>query len=303
MISLKRMAYFSFISVAALLILVIFLGVRQYQLTARYSNIITQSEAMIFQFSTLREQITTALVSHNWNQVGQAADQLKSLHSSMSRIEENPLIPGEYRLDLAKNVDIGRLAILSKEIPLSVEKMDKALELQNQMRNLAEYLIRFDRIIVSHMRAKVIQFQTVMIGSLAVVICLISFSMTLFYKKTILPLFRLTKQIKDPDVMTSGLQTDPNTCTELVDFTNSVNGLLQRPTDNSLSASEIQQLEEKLGTTLNLSTNLANGIINYAQLLSDSYREVDMGNEETKILQSIIEAAERIAELNKSAGN
>lgn len=99
MVSLKRMGYITFTSVAALLVLVIFMGVRQYQLTERYNSIITQSEAMIFQFSTLREQVTTALIGHDWKQVSLATDQLENLNSTLSRIQENTLIPGEYRLD------------------------------------------------------------------------------------------------------------------------------------------------------------------------------------------------------------
>lgn len=300
MVSLKRMGYISFTSVAALLALVIFMGVRQFQLTERYNSIITQSEAMIFQFSTLREQVTMALIGHDWKQVSLASDQLESLNSTLSRIQENTLIPGEYRLDLAKQADISGLAILSKKIPLSSEKLSKGLELQNQMRSLAEYLIRFDRIIVSQMRAKVIQFQTVMIGSLAVIICLISFSLTLFYKKTMLPLFRLSKQIDQPEIMETGLQNDSASCTELSNFTHSVNKLLQRSTENSLSGADKQELDETLGATFNQSTNLANGIINYAQLLVDSYREVGIGSEERKVLESIMEAAEQIASLNKN---
>lgn len=300
MVSLKRLGYISFTSVAALLVLVIFMGVRQYQLTERYNSIITQSEAMIFQFSTLREQVTTGLVVHDWKQVALATDQFKTLNSTLSRIQENTLIPGEYRLDLAKQADISGLAILSQEIPLSNDKLGKSLELQNRMRNLAEYLIRFDRIIVSQMRAKVIQFQTVMIGSLAVIICLISFSLTLFYKKTMLPLFRLSKQIDQPEVMETGLQNDSASCIELSDFINSVNELLHQSAKNSLTGGDNQKFDETLSITLNQSTNLANGIINYAQLLIDSYKEVGIGSEEKKILKSIIEAAEQIASLNKN---
>ena len=300
MVSLKRMGYFSFTSVAGLLILVIFMGARQFQLTERHNSIITQSEAMIFQFSTLREQVTTALIANDWKQVSLASDQLESLNSTLSRIQENTLIPGEYRLDLAKQADISGLAILSKEIQMSSDKVSKSLELQNKMRNLSEYLIRFDRIIVSQIRAKVIQFQTVMIGSLAVIICLISFSLTLFYKKTMLPLFSLSKQIDQPEIMKTGLQNDSSSCKELSDFTYSVNQLLHQSSENSLSGEDKQQLDEVLSTTLNQSTNLANGIINYTQLLIDSYREVGIGSEERKILESIIEAAEQIANLNKN---
>lgn len=297
--SIKRIGYISFVSVAALLILVIIMGFRQYQLSERYNRIITESEAMIFQFSTLREQITTALIGRDWQQVDLSADQLKNLNSSLSRIQENPLIPAQYRLDLAKQADIGGVAILAKEIPVAHDKLAKSLDLQKQMRSLAEYLIRFDRIIVSQMRAKVIGFQTVMIGALAAVICLISFSLTLFHKKTMLPLFHLAKQIKQAETEDTVLTPPKNSSSELTSLVHGINDLLSHAGADTPSHHNVEELDEKLATTLNQSTNLANGIINYAQLLADSYREVEMGVEERKILETIIETAEQIARLNK----
>lgn len=298
-VSLKRLGTLSFTTVAGLLIFVIILGIRQYQLTERYSSIITQSEAMIFEFSTVREQITTALIGQQWHQAGVAAAELRNINSSLSRMQENTLIPSEYRLDLAQNTDIGGIAILAKEISMAGQQLQRSLQLQDKMRNLAEYLIRFDRIIVSQMRAKVIQFQTVMIGSLAIIICLTSFSIILFYKKTMLPLFRLKQQIDDPVLENSDLEVDPSSCSELQDFTNSINELLHRSQDLKQFPQKGPDFDEKLGNLLNESTNLANGIINYAQLLADTYRAVEIGNEESKILQSIIADAERIGRLNK----
>jgi hypothetical protein len=299
-VSLKRMGALSFTTVAALLIFVIVLGIRQYQLTERYTSIITLSEEMIFEFSTVREQITTALISQQWQQVGMTAVDLRKINSSLSRIQESTLIPGEYRLDLAKNADIGGIAILTRELSMGAQQLKKSLQLQDKIRHLSEYLIRFDRIIVSQMRAKVIQFQTVMIGSLAIIICLISFSLTLFYKKTMLPLFRLKQSIDDPAFPGEDLHIDPLSCTELQDFTASVNDLQHRLRSNGKAPHNTSDMDEKLGKLLNESTNLANGIINYAQLLADTYREVEMGNEESKILQSIIADAERIGRLNKT---
>ncbi|MBW1750062.1 MAG: hypothetical protein JRJ37_05080, partial [Deltaproteobacteria bacterium] len=198
--SLKKMSYLAFIGVAALLVFVIFLSVRQYQLNKRYNTIITQSEEMIFQFSTIREQITTSLIEQDWEKIVSAADQLKNLNSALARLQENTLIPGEYRLDMARQVDLSGLAISSKEIVSASDKVAHSLSLQDKMRSLAEYLMQFDRIIVSQMRAKVVQFQTVMIGALGGVICLISFSLLLLYKKAMIPLLRLTEQAEDPEV-------------------------------------------------------------------------------------------------------
>jgi len=297
--SLKKTSYLAFMGVAVLLCFVIILGIRQYQLTERYNSIITQSEKMIFQFSTIREQITTSLIEKDWNTIATAADQLKNLNSSIARLQENTLIPGEYRLDMARQVDISGLAIASKEILSSTNKIAHSLILQDKMRTLAEYLLQFDRIIVSQMRAKVVGFQTAMIGALGAIICLISFSLILLYKKALIPLLQLREQTDNPDVLSNGFHYDNDTCTEISIFIDSVNSLLEQMTENSTVQHDANTLSDKLAAIINESNNLSNGIINYAQLLKDSYREVEMGGEEIKILENIIDAAERIALLNK----
>ncbi len=297
--SLKKTSYLAFMGVAALLVFVIVLSVRQYQLNKRYNTIITQSEEMIFQFSTIREQITTSLIEKDWDKIVSAADQLKNLNSALARLQENTLIPGEYRLDMAKQVDLSGLAISSKEIVSASDKVAHSLSLQDKMRSLAEYLMQFDRIIVSQMRAKVVQFQTVMIGALGGVICLISFSLLLLYNKAMIPLLRLTEQAEDPEVFNNGFSYDNDACTEVAVFTDSINDVLRRKIEDPETEENVKQKNEQLATIINESTNLSNGIINYAQLLTDSYREVEIGTEETRILQNIIDAAERIALLNK----
>lgn len=297
--SLKKMGFITIMAVTALLVLVIVLSIRQYQLTERYNTIIAQSEEMLFQFSTIREQITTSLIEKNWDNIVTVSDQFKYLSSTLARLQENTLIPGEYRLDMAKQVDLSGLAISSKEILSSSDKITQSRNLQDKMRKLAGYLMQFDRIIVSQMRAKVVQFQTMMIGALGAVICLISFSLLFLYKKTMMPMLQIAQQTKDPEVLLSGFRYDKNTCIEVALFADAVNDLLQKSTNHSKVEPDKQLHSEQLATTINESTNLSNGIMNYAQLLTDSYREVGMGSEETKILQNIIAAAERIAQLNK----
>ncbi len=299
MLSLKKTSYLAFIGVAGLLVFVIILCVRQYQLTARYNTTINQSEEIIFQFATIREQITTTLITSNWEKISAVADQLKIFNSALVRVQENSLIPGEYRLDMAKQIDLSGLSILSKEIASSGNKVEDSLRLQKQMRALADYLMQFDRIIVSQMRAKVVQFQTIMIGILGAVICLISFSLIFLYKKTMLPLLHLTVQAEDPEILAKGFSYDNNTCTEIALLTDSVNSLFTRNSSNSIPEKGLDLHNEEFSIIINEINNLSNGIINYAQLLSDSYREVGIGTEETKILQHIIDAAERIAQLNK----
>jgi hypothetical protein len=297
--SLKKTSYFTFIGVASLLLFVIILGFRQYQLSERYNSIITLNEKMIFQFSTIREQITTSLIKNDWQKTANTSEQLNNLNSSVARLQENILIPGEYRLDMAKQLDLTGLAITLKELPSNSDKLAGSLILQNKLRSLAEYLLQFDRIIVSQMRSKLIQFQTIMIGALAGVICLISFSLLRLYKNTMTPLLHLAEQTEQADTLINGLQYSRNTSLEISHFIDSVNDLILRNVTNDESEPNSDQLRDELSGIINECTNLSNGIINYAQLLKDSYREVGIGEEEKNILQNIIDAAERIALLNK----
>ncbi|MCK5070672.1 MAG: hypothetical protein KAR01_09020 [Desulfocapsa sp.] len=297
--SLKKMSYLVFTGVAILLFLVISLSVRQYQLSERYNTIITQSEEMVFQLLTIREQITTSLIKQDWNSIAITANQLKNLNSSIARLQENTLIPGEFRLGMARQVDVSGIAIFAKQILRSDDKVAHSLILQDKMRILTEYLMQFDRIIGSQMRSKVVGFQTVMIGALGIIICLISFSLILLYKKALIPLLQLRKQTEQSDVLLTGFQYDKDTCSEITIFVDSVNSLLEQIDHPETAGNSPHTLSAELESIINESNNLSNGIINYAQLLKDSYREVDIGNEEIQILQNIIDGAEKIADLNK----
>lgn len=300
MYSLKKIGYFSFISVACLLAFVVLLGFRQFQLTEQYNKIITQSEESIFQFATIREQITASLIENDWNKVVAASRELKELNSTLVHLQENDLIPTEYKLDMAKQVDLSGLAISSKDIVAAENKVTYSLNLQRQMRALADYLLQFDRIIVSQMRAKVVRFQTIMIGALGTIICIISFSLILLYQKTILPLIHLSEQTKEDGFASKGFNHNgPDTCVELAEMTEVINGLLQHRQSENGENESLKKHDLQLAAIINEGTNLSNGIINYAQLLSDSFQETTVTAEEKDILAKIIFSGERIADILK----
>ncbi len=297
--SFKKSSFLLFCSVAILLGLVTILCVRQYQLTRQYNTSISQSEEILFQFSSIREQMTGALIAQDWDKVVDVAQQLKSLNSTLARLQENDLIPGEFRLDTAKQVDLAGLAITSAAIKSAPDKIAHSLLLQDKFRILADYFTQFDRIIISRMRARVVAFQTAMIGALAAVICLLSFSLILLYKKTLLPLMRIVQQAEDPDIVQNGFEQDPASWVEISELIDGLNALLEKSRASNATGQQEHIHSQELAAILNESTNQANGIINYAQLLADSYREVEAGKEEMQILHSIIEAAERVAQLNR----
>ncbi len=272
MYSLKKTGYLAFTLLAGLLVFVVFLGFRQYQITGEYNKIISQSEEAIFQFSTIREQITTGLIEQNWNTVLAAAKDLKTLNSSITQLLENAIIPAEYKLDMVGKVDLSGLALSSQNIINAEDKVAYSLNLQRQTRILGDYLLRFDRIIVSQMRAKVVRFQTIMIGALGSIICIISFLLIALYQKAVLPLLHSTTQNQEREGSRE---------------------------NDSISSKHNLLHNEHLAAIINEGTNLSNGIINYTQLLYDSCQERNGSDEEKEIMQKIISDGERIAHILK----
>lgn len=295
MYSLKKSGYITFLAIAGLLALVVILGFRQHQLTAQYNAVIAQSEAAIFQFSTIREQITTALIEQSWNKVVDASGDLKKLNSSIGLLMENSLIPAEYKLDMAKQVNLADLAIGSNNILSAADRTAHSLTLQQQMRTLSDYLLRFDRIIVSQMRAKVVRFQTIMIGALGTIICLITFSLILLHQKIVRPLLYLVAQTKSTDTSVGGFIATEGACAEVSELVDSINDMLA--TSQQTDGDHHPAHTEQITNIVNEGTNLSNGIINYAQLLSDSLQEAS--TEDRSLLARIIADGERLAGILK----
>ena len=113
------------------------------------------------------------------------------------------------------------------------------------------------------------------------------------------PLLHLTEQTEDPDVLIHGLQYNSSTSLEIGQFVDSINDLLDTSKSQQSDGNSGDKNREDFANIINQMNNLSNGIINYAQLLKDTYREVNMGEEEIKIVEKIIESAEQIAALNK----
>jgi len=297
--SLKKTGYRAFVAVAILLIVVLLLGFRQYLLTGQYNTIIRQSEESIFQFSTIRERITESLITHDWDKAAAAAQDFKDLNATLVRLQESDLIPPEYKLDMAKQIDLSGLAITSRNITTTEDKVAHSLKLQNQMRTLAEYLLQFDRIIVSQMRAKVVHFQTIMIGSLGMIICIISVTLILLYQKALIPLFRLADQVSPEGGQSQEFKVSGSACAEIEKLTETLTELSQHQLPDSSKDESLVKHTQQTAAIINEGTNLSNGIINYAQLLSDSFEENTEDTEEKIILGKIISAGERIAAILK----
>ncbi len=299
--SLKRLLNIAIITVALLLGSIILLGLRQQRLGSNYNQIISESEVILFQFSTLREEITSGLIDGDWNVVAASADDIQGILQKLNRLFENPLIPGEYKLAVAGKIDLSQLAVTVRALPAATNKSQAGHVLQEQLRTISEHLMQFDRIIVSQLKARVVDFQGMFITILGLIIALISLTLVIIYRKAILPLIGLSALADSTSSYKLFLPVPPGACREIRAFLELINKRLsaEQPAGDLQLEDILHEQEERLNILVNNSTNILNGIINITQLLSDSFSEQELTQDQQKLLGQIIKDGERMAALLK----
>jgi hypothetical protein len=296
MYSLKKLIWLAFIVVAGLLICITLLGVYQYQMTRQYNRVINQNERVLFHFMTIRESLTEALIASDWQGLDRIVPDLEKFNSELSRLRDNRLVSAELKLALVDKIDLAGVVILLRQVASGENKSGKNKKLQEQMRSIADYLIQYDRIIVGQARAGIVNFQKIVIGALGLIISLASFSLILLYRNTVSPLLQLSQQIQSSTIISDGISLGQPMSKEIADLADAIHQLtLQANSGFQGSQSNMNEIEMILAETINETTNQLNGVINYAQLLYDSGDSSGISEEQSEMLQKIIDSGVSIA--------
>jgi hypothetical protein len=303
MLSLRKILYSVFFAVAALLALVVILGLIQYRFTREYDTIIYQGEKLLFRFDTLREHLTRGMIAGRGGDPEAAAAKVDALNSDLTRLLENSLVPGEYKLALINQVDLAGIALLARKVSENPQDRETALELHDQLRILSENLMQFDRVLSGQMKSRLVRFQGLAIGALTFIIAGVSLLVLFLYQKALIPLMSIARYLEDPDPA-NPLEVDPGSCREIADLTRQVNLMIaegEYVAAHGAGGKGVFTLSPK--ELNNLSNNLT-GIINYTQLLIDQGEE--QGDEENlELLYKVRETGERMSLIlyNKIGGS
>ena len=295
MYSLKRLVWLAFIVVSFLLAGIILLGGYQYRLAGGYSKIINQNESALFHFMTIRETITETLISGDWQRLEEVSGDIEKLNSELTRLKENKLVSAELKLALVDKIDLTGLAILLRQVISDPDKLMRSRQLQEQLRSISDFLLQYDRIIVGQARERIVNFQTVVIGALGLIISLASFSLILLYRNTVSPLLQLSRQIQSETFDATAISLGQPVAKEVADLAQAIEKLALRSYSKSEDEGKGRDVEALLAEKVNETTNRLNGIINYAQLLYDSSEQLQMTGEHREMLQKIIDSGVHIA--------
>jgi two-component system NtrC family sensor kinase len=195
--SLKTTSYATALFVAGVLGLLLVLGSRQYRSYQQSERIIEQNEKVVFQFATLREHITESLLEEHYRELGEVINEVEELNANISQILQNPSIPDQYRMSFAGQVDLAGIILLLRSASTGVYQKAKMRQLSQEVRILGDRLMLFDRLIVNHVKRKLIGFQSMIIGILALVLIVTVYVLLYWHRQVAVPLFGLIRQLKE----------------------------------------------------------------------------------------------------------
>ena len=193
---LRKVTFGAAIFMVVLLTTLLSLGFRQYQLLSRNEQIIQQSEKLLFQFATIREQITTTLIEQRYRQLPGIVPEVEEFHTNINRMVKNAHIPDEYKLSFINQTDLpGLILLLYKggDPELAAEVIP---QLNRESRRIGNHLMLFDRLLVNHAKRRMITFQSLVIGVLALSVFLIVNLLVLGHRRLATPIIELAGQVR-----------------------------------------------------------------------------------------------------------
>jgi PAS domain S-box-containing protein len=197
LLTLRTASYTAAIFVALILGFLLLLGSQQYRSHKEYEKIINQNEKIIFQFATIREHITESLLENRHQQLNNITGEIENLSVNISQVLQQPIIPDEYRISFAGQVDFAGITLLLRSIGSGDQSQPKVRQLNQEIRILGERLMLFDRVIVAHVKRKLVGFQSIVIGLLAIILFIVIYILLFWHGKIAMPLIDLVKQAKE----------------------------------------------------------------------------------------------------------
>jgi len=201
---LKKTIHATAVSVTLILVVLMGLGIRQYQLYRNHVEVSRQTEKLIFQFAIIREHVSENLLEGQYAGLASVGTELEELNLNLASVIGNRSIDDHYKLTLANAIDLPGLVLLMRKISAGPARPEHLRQLNTEIRTLGERLMLFDRVLVEHGKRELISFQNVVIGALAMVVSLIIILLLFFQKRLIVPLLDLVQQIKE---VASGART------------------------------------------------------------------------------------------------
>ncbi len=198
---LKKILYTFYLVISMSLVLLLFMGVRQSQLYRAQVGVVEQTEKLLFQFSIIREHITTTLMERGQMPLDGLSKEMETLSYNLTRVLDTRHIGEQFKLTLVNSIDLPGIVLLLRSIEAGEANQEDHRRLSREIRTLGERLMLFDRVLVNSSRERLIGFQNLVIGASALAVSLLVGILVLFHRRLLAPLWFL---VDDADRLLAG---------------------------------------------------------------------------------------------------
>lgn len=198
---LKKIIYTFYLAVSISLVLLLFMGVRQSQLYHAQVEVVEQTEKLLFQFSIIREHISTALMAGEQVPLHGLSKEMETLNYNLTKVLDTRQIGEEFKLSLANSIDLPGIVLLLRSVEAGEASREDYRRLSREIRTLGERLMLFDRVLVNSSRERLIGFQNMVIGASALAVAMLVGILVLFHRRLLTPLWFL---VDDADRLLAG---------------------------------------------------------------------------------------------------
>ena len=183
--------------IAAALGTLLVLAFNQFQLYGRHETIISQTEKILFQYSNIREQIVEDIVEGRAGELSRVSPAVEELHNNLIAILDNTLIPAEYKFSFLQQIDLPGLILLLRKVTPEGDNTNLLRRINEESRVIGERFMLFERLVLGHAKQKLVDFQSIVIGILALVVFLVTVLLIATYRFLIAPVIDLSIQSQD----------------------------------------------------------------------------------------------------------
>ena len=295
--SLRRFNIAIFSILALLLAALVVTGFRKHNMALDYSAIVQESESTIFLYTTIQDQAIEALLSRDRSQLFAAAKEFEQLQSRYTALLDNPLISTQYKLSFIRDLDLGRVVVGLRTLAEKPANDELILQTMTQVRNINKQFLQFDRIVINEMRSRVMEYQKIALIIMGAIVSLACFSLIVLYLKSVKPLTTLSAQVDKALQQSLPIQFDKASASslEVRSIINGINRLIQQGIPEEYGPQTLVRREDEISTLINEAINRINGIINYAQVLMDSFESTTNEINRHDLLKKIVHTGEQCA--------
>lgn len=223
---LKRNISLVIVATGVILAALLALGFRQTQLARSHAEITAQAEKTLFQFTIIREHLHELLLAGQYDKLPRVAAELEELNDNLARLLGAREITGEYRLGLLNGMDLAGTILLVRKLGEGPATPEGTRQLNSDMRALNERLLLFDRLLVSSAKARLIGFQNVVIGMLALLLSVLIGILVWLRRRMVVPLAQLGTDAERAVHDAAALLPLPKGCLEIETLGETLTGLL-----------------------------------------------------------------------------